>query len=99
MDSVRDTLGTGRPTGGGAGAGPVPREPVTPKPGRLTGSPTRIKPSLDATVQRSLELENQGAAILADQGYAVHQNPTKPEVAQARLNTGDSGNPCPSRTG
>jgi hypothetical protein len=44
-------------------------------------------------VRRSLELENECADIVADKGYRVHQNPTKPEIAGARLNTGDTGNP------
>ncbi|WP_433394447.1 hypothetical protein [Micromonospora sp. KLBMP9576] len=41
------------------------------------------------TERRSLELENEGADRIADRGYRVHQNPTKQEIARARLDTGD----------
>ncbi|MFG3706993.1 hypothetical protein ACGF7U_20015 [Micromonospora sp. NPDC047670] len=41
--------------------------------------------------RRALELENDGADKIADKGYLVHQNPTKQEVAAARLRTGDVG--------
>ncbi|NBE85303.1 CdiA C-terminal domain-containing protein [Micromonospora rubida] len=44
-------------------------------------------------MQRSLELENAGADTVASKGYRVHQNPTKREIAEARLNTGDVGKP------
>ncbi|MER7164955.1 hypothetical protein ABT336_02605 [Micromonospora sp. NPDC000207] len=43
--------------------------------------------------RRSLELENQCADLLAGKGYQVHQNPTRQQVAQARLHTGDTGDP------
>lgn len=44
-------------------------------------------------VQRSLELENECADTLAHDGYRVHQNPTRQEIADARQNTGDRGKP------
>ncbi|MFI7606721.1 hypothetical protein ACIBTV_16490 [Micromonospora sp. NPDC049366] len=44
-------------------------------------------------VRRSLELENQCADDVAHQGYRVHQNPATREVASARLDTGDTGDP------
>ncbi|WP_460808628.1 hypothetical protein [Micromonospora zhanjiangensis] len=31
--------------------------------------------------------------MLATRGYRVHQNPSKPEVVDARQRTGDAGNP------
>ncbi|MBE1485381.1 CdiA C-terminal domain-containing protein [Plantactinospora soyae] len=40
-----------------------------------------------------MELENECADIVAGKGYRVHQNPTKAEIAGARRNTGDTGNP------
>ncbi|MEO3747466.1 hypothetical protein [Plantactinospora sp. B5E13] len=43
--------------------------------------------------RRSLELENQCADTIAGQGYRVHQNPTRREVAEARGITGDAGDP------
>ncbi len=61
--------------------------------GTPTGGPTRINPKQDATVRRSLALENSGAVTLADNGYRVQQNPTADEVAAARQNTGDVGRP------
>ncbi len=57
------------------------------------GPPTRIEPGEDAEVRRSLEMENSGAAALAERGYQVQQNPTRAEVAQARLDAGDMGHP------
>ncbi|MGI5211789.1 hypothetical protein [Plantactinospora sp. CA-290183] len=44
-------------------------------------------------MRRSLERENECADILADQGYRVHQNPSRQEVAEARARTGDRGHP------
>jgi hypothetical protein len=61
--------------------------------GSPTGHPKRIEPGEDATVRRSLEMENSGAVVLADRGYQIQQNPTKAEVAQARLDAGDVGDP------
>jgi hypothetical protein len=61
--------------------------------GTSHGPPTRIEPGEDAEVRRSLELENSGAAKLAEQGYQIQQNPTRAEVAQARLDAGDIGHP------
>jgi hypothetical protein len=58
------------------------------------GRRTRIHPDDDATTQRSIQRENSGAAILAGQGYQIKQNPTPDEVAQARRDTGDAGDPA-----
>ncbi|MGI5147237.1 hypothetical protein ACQEVC_12795 [Plantactinospora sp. CA-294935] len=44
-------------------------------------------------MRRSLERENECADILAAGGYRVHQNPTRPEVAESRERTGDRGDP------
>ncbi|MBQ1074805.1 hypothetical protein KBX06_16750 [Micromonospora sp. C31] len=41
-----------------------------------------------------MELENQCADTVAAEGYRLHQNPTRQEVADARLGTGDSGKPA-----
>nr|WP_221374691.1 hypothetical protein [Actinoplanes polyasparticus] len=38
-------------------------------------------------------MENSGAVVLADRGYHVQQNPSKADVAQARMNAGDLGDP------
>jgi hypothetical protein len=38
-----------------------------------------------------LKRENDGAIILADHGYRVHQNPSPQQVAGARIQTGDLG--------
>jgi len=66
----------------------------TGQPGGTShGPPTRIEPGEDAEVRRSLEMENSGAAILAERGYQIQQNPTRAEVAQARLDGGDMGHP------
>ncbi|MEE6260177.1 MULTISPECIES: CdiA C-terminal domain-containing protein [Plantactinospora] len=48
---------------------------------------------MDASGRRSLERENECADVLADRGYHVHQNPSRREVAEARAQTGDRGNP------
>jgi hypothetical protein len=61
--------------------------------GTPTGEPKEITVSSDVTNQRSDEMENSGASALAASGYHVHQNPSAEEVAQARANTGDTGNP------
>jgi len=67
---------------------------MTGEPGGTPeGHPTRIKPGDDAPTSRSIAMENSGAAILADQGWHVKQNPTPDEVAQARQQTGDTGDP------
>ncbi|MEU5945970.1 hypothetical protein ABZ793_10455 [Micromonospora sp. NPDC047465] len=50
-------------------------------------------PKEDDEVRRSLELENECADTVAGRGYRIHQNPTKPEIAAARLSAGDTGNP------
>ncbi|KXK62290.1 hypothetical protein AWW66_09130 [Micromonospora rosaria] len=52
-----------------------------------------MSPSEDDEVRRSLHLENECADTVAARGYQVHQNPTRPEIAQARLVTGDTGDP------
>ncbi len=57
------------------------------------GPPKDIKPGEDSEVRRSLEMENSGAVVLADRGYHVQQNPSKADVAQARMNAGDLGDP------
>jgi hypothetical protein len=62
--------------------------------GAPTGRRTHIDPAEDAESTRSLELENSGAVAIANGGYQLHQNPTKAEVAQARLDVGDSGSPA-----
>ncbi|MCM4079992.1 CdiA C-terminal domain-containing protein [Paractinoplanes hotanensis] len=38
-------------------------------------------------------MENSGAVVLADKGWQIKQNPSPDEVAQARLTTGDRGDP------
>ena len=48
---------------------------------------------MDDATGRALHLENQCADLLADKGYRVHQNPTGQQVTQARLRSGDVGNP------
>lgn len=88
---------------GGAGlpAGTTPAGPtndlVTQPTGEYGGTPdgdpTRVRQTEDADVRRSLERENSGAAILADQGHQIRQNPSADEVAQARQETGDTGRP------
>ncbi|MFG2047333.1 hypothetical protein ACGFIW_07890 [Micromonospora sp. NPDC048935] len=40
-----------------------------------------------------MELENECADTLAHDGYRVHQNPTRLEIADARQSTGDGGKP------
>ncbi|MCX4387362.1 hypothetical protein OG777_10500 [Micromonospora peucetia] len=52
-----------------------------------------MPPQQDDAVRRSLELENECADTLAHDGYRVHQNPTRREIADARESTGDVGNP------
>jgi hypothetical protein len=47
----------------------------------------------DDQVRRSIEMENSAAATLAAQGHQVRQNPTPPEIALARQQSGDTGNP------
>ena len=57
------------------------------------GPPARISPAADTSTRRSLEMENAGAAALAEAGYRIRQNPTPDEVAEARRRTGDTGDP------
>ncbi|MFC4109922.1 CdiA C-terminal domain-containing protein [Micromonospora zhanjiangensis] len=40
-----------------------------------------------------MELENECADKVAGNGFRVHQNPTRQEVASARRDTGDTGKP------
>jgi hypothetical protein len=61
--------------------------------GTPTGEPKEITVSPDTTNQRSDEMENSGATVLAASGYRVKQNPSSEEVAQARAITGDTGRP------
>jgi hypothetical protein len=61
--------------------------------GAPTGKPKEITVGPDITNQRSDEMENSGARALAASGYRVHQSPSVEEVAEARANTGDTGNP------
>lgn len=91
---VRAAGGLTRP---GTGAGPPrpapvpartpPPEPQTPPPSPHSRHCTHRRPD----VQRSLKRENDSAAILADLGYRLHQNPSKQEVETARFSTGDVG--------
>jgi hypothetical protein len=102
-DHAAEVLRAGRSTENGGGReGPATARPqaedlVTRRTGRPGGTPTghpkRIEPREDAEVRRSLEMENTGAVTLADRGYQTQQNPTRAEVAQARLDTGDVGDP------
>jgi hypothetical protein len=77
----------------------APQAPVDPTPptgtpgGRPTGRPKTIRSREDEEVRRSLQRENDTANVLADQGYRVHQSPTRQEVADARARTGDIGDP------
>lgn len=94
--AAAEVIHAGRPTrNGGTGRGAA--DPFTRRTGDIgavpTGHPTHIEPDDDIETRRSLELENSGALTIARQGYRIHQNPTRAEVAQARLDTGDVGNP------
>ncbi|GAB3153343.1 hypothetical protein GCM10027290_45940 [Micromonospora sonneratiae] len=75
---------------------PWSRRPTGVPGGSPTGPRTKISPKDGPVQQRSLELENECADTVADKGYRVHQNPTKQQVAEARLNTGDTGDPASS---
>jgi hypothetical protein len=87
--------GSGRPAGGRPDGQPddLVTHPTGEPGGTPDGQPTRIRPHEDEDVRRSLERENSGAAILADRGHQVTQNPSPEEVAQARQDAGDSGRP------
>ena len=64
------------------------------RPGGVpTDRPTRHDPDDDESARRSVELENATAAILAADGYQVHQNPIPVDVARARRDAGDLGRP------
>lgn len=69
------------------------RHATGPAGGSPTGPRTTIASGEDESVRRSLELENECATVLAGCGYRVQQNPSKADVAQARLHTGDLGRP------
>ncbi len=45
-------------------------------------------------MRQSIIMENSAAVVLADGGWRVKQNPTPQEVARAREETGDTGNPA-----
>lgn len=68
-----------------------------PATGVVGGAPdgprTVIGERQDQNVRRSLERENECAAILAARGYEIHQNPDHRQTAAARAQTGDSGDP------
>lgn len=88
----------GRPGAGSAtvGAQGPQTDPLlthmTGEPGGTPdGHPTRINPAEDVQTRRSIEQENTTAAVLADGGFRIKQNPTSAEVAQARFDTGDIG--------
>lgn len=61
--------------------------------GSPTGHPQRIEPDEDAEVRRSLEMENSAAVVLGGSGHQIQQNPTRAEVARARLDADDVGDP------
>jgi hypothetical protein len=97
----RATQGRARGAGSGApGARPAQPDPLvthkTGMPGDVPdGKPTVIPPKVkDESNIRSLNLENEGAATLADQGFRTKQNPSFAEVAAARQATGDTGDPA-----
>jgi len=48
--------------------------------GSLSGQPTKLPPNASAENIRSLQRENEGAAILSKNGYHVEQNPVTPGV-------------------
>jgi hypothetical protein len=62
--------------------------------GRPEGQPSRVPAGPDETVRQSIIMENSAAAVLADGGWRVKQNPTPQEVARAREETGDTGKPA-----
>jgi hypothetical protein len=72
---------------------PWSRQPTGVRNGTPTGPRTRIGPKVDASTRRALELENECADTVAGRGYRIHQNPTPQEASDARVRTGDSGNP------
>ena len=92
-DAVGDVAETGRPGSGSR----VRSDEYTERSGTAGGAPggsrTVIPPKDDAEVRRSLQMENSGAVVLADKGWQIKQNPSVDEVAQARVATGDRGDP------
>ncbi|MEQ9843260.1 VENN motif pre-toxin domain-containing protein [Pectobacterium brasiliense] len=58
---------------GGAGKGTNKTEKAVS--GSLSGQPTKLPPNASAENIRSLQRENEGAAILSQNGYHVEQNP------------------------
>lgn len=98
QDSAAEVAATGRVRDGIAGGrSPMTDAPVTHGTGRPGGTPdgpqTRINRDDDATTRASINRENSAAALLADQGYRIMQNPSHDEIAQARQSTGDTGRP------
>jgi hypothetical protein len=96
--AAAEVLRAGRWTeNGGTGPQAQAQDLLTQRTGGFgdvpTGRPTHVEPDADTETRRSLELENSGALAIARRGYQIHQNPTKAEVAQARFDTGDVGNP------
>lgn len=87
VGGARPGSGSTTPTGGGL---TTPTGTLGGTPG---GRPTPIKPKEDADVVRSISRENSGAVTLAENGYQIKQNPTSAEVAAARQQTGDTGDP------
>jgi contact-dependent growth inhibition (CDI) system CdiA-like toxin len=69
------------------------RPPTGPPGGSPTGPRAKISPNQTDRNRRGLTLENECADSLAHKGYQVHQNPTAQEIADARLSTGDTGDP------
>jgi hypothetical protein len=71
--------GGGDPTSGkgGRGASPSRTTPTGQSGASPTGRPTRVGPSEDASVRRSLTRENESAQTLAAAGYRVEQNPPR----------------------
>ncbi|MDR6856822.1 ESPR-type extended signal peptide-containing protein [Variovorax guangxiensis] len=63
---------------GGATAGSATANSTGKIAGELTGTPTRIRDTADASEIRSLTRENESARILANHGFKVEQNPTVP---------------------
>jgi len=100
-NAVEDALDVGRVGGNrSTPAGATGRQTddlVTQATGTPRGTPsgpvTPIQRKDDAETARSIQMENSAAVIMAAQGWQVQQNPTSAEVARARRETGDTGNP------
>jgi hypothetical protein len=92
------TVHLGRPQKGRPSRGPTESsdhftDPTGQPGGTPKGPSTPIDPGASAENRRSLSRENEVAALLADSGYAVRQNPTESEAAKARQDSGDQGTP------